>query len=237
MNNAQQKLPPVRQPQPAFRGRAAFTLIELLVVIAIIGVIAGMVLTVMGGVKKTEYINTATAELKQIESALETYKTQYGAYPPSNQSTPNNPYLSPLYFELAGVRLTNSTYVPLDGATNITAANYKSAFGIDSPVNCAKSGDDGEASKARSFLTGLSQNRIGDYSPMITGVRLLITSSRGPDQNYQPVGVENINPFRYEYPGTNNPNSYDLWVQLSIGGKKYLICNWNGSVQVNNPLP
>ena len=79
----------------------------------------------------------------------------------------------------------------------------------------------------------------------------------GPDGLYQPLilfttGTGNhANPFRYVYPGTNNPGSYDLWVQLSIGSsfngsaapnnianpKKYLICNWSKQIQVNYPLP
>ncbi len=36
-----------------------------------------------------------------------------------------------------------------------------------------------------------------------------------------------LNPFRYIYPGTNNPTSYDLWIDLRISGKTNLICNWS----------
>ena len=47
-----------------------------------------------------------------------------------------------------------------------------------------------------------------------------------------------MNPWRYNSSSpTNNPGSYDLWVQLSIGGKTNLICNWSKQVQINNPLP
>jgi len=49
--------------------------------------------------------------------------------------------------------------------------------------------------------------------------------------------VPGLNPIRYVYPGTNNPASYDLWVQLQIGGKKYLVCNWNKAALVNTPYP
>jgi hypothetical protein len=51
------------------------------------------------------------------------------------------------------------------------------------------------------------------------------------------VGIEGVNPFRYVYPGVNNPGGYDLWVQLSIYGKTYLICNWSRVVKQNSPLP
>jgi hypothetical protein len=40
------------------------------------------------------------------------------------------------------------------------------------------------------------------------------------------------------YPGTNNPKSYDLWVQLVIKpGTTNLICNWTKQIIVNSPLP
>jgi hypothetical protein len=49
-----------------------------------------------------------------------------------------------------------------------------------------------------------------------------------------------VNPWRYTsnpQSATNNPGSYDLWVQLVMGGKTNLICNWSKQVQINNPLP
>ena len=46
-----------------------------------------------------------------------------------------------------------------------------------------------------------------------------------------------LNPWRYVCPGTNNPGSYDLWIQLSIAGKNNLICNWSEQVQIGSPLP
>jgi hypothetical protein len=69
-------------------------------------------------------------------------------------------------------------------------------------------------------------------------VTILITSVGGPDAAYQPLGGVDLNPWRYNSSSpTNNPGSYDLWVQLSIGGKTNLICNWSKQVQINNPLP
>jgi hypothetical protein len=40
------------------------------------------------------------------------------------------------------------------------------------------------------------------------------------------------NPFRYVYPGTNNPSSYDLWIDLSISGKTNRISNWTRQPQI-----
>ena len=84
---------------------------------------------------------------------------------------------------------------------------------------------------ANNFLSGLKQNRIGTNA---AGVNVLITSVRGPDADYSPLNVANVNPFRYLYPGVHNPATYDLWIQLVISGKTNLICNWNRQVQINN---
>ena len=65
---------------------------------------------------------------------------------------------------------------------------------------------------------------------------LLITSVGGPDAAYKPLDQQDLNPWRYVYPGTNNPGSYDLWVQLSIAKQTNLICNWTKQVQINSPL-
>ena len=88
------------------------------------------------------------------------------------------------------------------------------------------------------FLPALKANRIGTCTtPSTQVISNLITSVRGPDTSYNPVGVQDVNPFRYQYPGTNNPNSYDLWVQLKYHGKMYLVCNWSKSAIINSPLP
>jgi prepilin-type N-terminal cleavage/methylation domain-containing protein len=241
MKTAKEKLQIKRQ-------NAGFTLVELLTVIAVIAVIAGFTLVVVTGIKKTEYINAATAEMMQLETALDNYQHKYGAYPPSNAGA--LALTNTLYYELSGVTLSNInnvlTYTTLDGASSITQPNYKTAFtgggnSIDGVINCTK-GSAEEGTTAQNFLLGLRQNRFGTVSLSGSGGNFpfttLITSARGPDLNYKPMmGVQDVNPFRYQYPGTNNPNSYDLWVELVIGGKTNLICNWSKQVVVNSALP
>ena len=37
-----------------------------------------------------------------------------------------------------------------------------------------------------------------------------------------------LNPWRYNSSSpTNNPNSFDLWIELNLGGKTFLVCNWS----------
>jgi transposase len=70
-------------------------------------------------------------------------------------------------------------------------------------------------------------------------VKNYVRSSKigGPDLTYQPLGVPGLNPWRYVSPGVNNPTAYDLWIQLSISGKKYLVSNWSKTVLIDSPLP
>ena len=216
----------------------AFTLVELLVVIAIIAVIAGFTLPVLNGVKRTQFRRTASGELEQIAAALDNYKAKYGFYPPANT---NNFLLPPLYYELSGVTSNGAYFVTLDGSSQIPISNpgndVPAAYGMAGFVNCTKgSGED--AVLAKNFLPGLKPNRY--FFPVTNNnvpTTVLVTSVRGPDASYMPLLAVDVNPFRYRYPGTNNPDSYDLWLQLVISGKTNLICNWSRQVQINSPLP
>ncbi len=211
-----------------------FTLIELLVVISIIAVLAAFTVPVLSGVKRREYISRTQAEMALLETAIERYKAAYGFYPPSN---PNNPMFSPLYFELLGTTNNNGTYQTLDSSASIAASALTptSPLGVSGFFNCSKMGSGEDAAAAKDFLPDLKPNQIGfnitNSAAPTAGVALLLGSVGGPDQNYQPLNEPNVNPWLYVCPGTNNPNSYDLWIQLSIGGKTNLICNWRKQVQ------
>ncbi len=58
-----------------------FTLIELLTVMVIILILAGIVLGLVGYAQKKASRSKAEAEIKAMELALESYKTDNGAYP------------------------------------------------------------------------------------------------------------------------------------------------------------
>lgn len=230
--------------QSSIVNRTAFTLIELLVVIAIMAIIAAFIFPVTGMVKRQQYIHTAQAELNQIELALDNFKAQYGVYPPCNQN-PASFYAPPayasmlnqLYYELSGVTNNGTYFVTLDSASKIPVASVNTAFGVGGFINCSKGAGE-DATSARNFLLGLKANEINQFVTN-NGIQtaVLVTSVGGPDAAYQPLNASGINPFRYVYPGTNNPGGYDLWVQLVIKGKTNLICNWTKQVEINSPQP
>jgi prepilin-type N-terminal cleavage/methylation domain-containing protein len=228
---------------PTFDSRPAFTLIELLVVIAIIAVLASLILPVAGMVKRHAFIQTAQAEMAQIETAIERYKSAYGFYPPDSSETMNNVPINQLYYELVGTTNNGPNYVTLDNSASIpiVAMTGGQAFGanVSGFMNCSKTNADESAPHAQDFLPDLKPYQIAQNITNQNGVSLtlLVSSTGGPDPNY-PLGIADANPWRYNSSSpTNNPGSYDLYVQLRIGGKTNLICNWNKQVQLGNPLP
>lgn len=221
---------------------SAFTLIELLTVIAVIAVIAALILPVGNAVRRQALIHNAQAQMSQLQTALERYKSAYGFYPPA---CPNGPLTNQLYYELVGT--TNIVAPPANPIYQVlgspgqqlsggTGGQVNQVFGVNGFMNCAKPGGDESAQSARNFLTDLNTNQFATVTISGIKVNLLVTPSGGPDASYNPLGVANsgVNPWRYAYPGTNNPGSYDLWIQLDIAGNTNLICNWTKSVQINN---
>ena len=226
--------PQLLRPRPStLDPRPGFTLIELLVVIAIMGVLAGLTLSVLGGVKRSQALNTARAEMDQIKTALDNYKAKYGVYPPGNSTSSLQ---NQLYYELSGTTNDGTYFITLDGSSQIKIGDVFTAFGVGGFINCSKGGGE-DAAAAHNFLPSLKPNRLGTSTFNGISITNLVTSVRGPDANYQPLGVPDVNPFRYAYPGTNNPGSYDLWVQLVYHGQTNLICNWSRQVLINSPLP
>jgi prepilin-type N-terminal cleavage/methylation domain-containing protein len=222
----------------------AFTLVELLVVISIIGILAGFTIPALKQFKRISIINQTKAEMGQLATAIDSFKAAYGFYPPNN---PNDPRINPLYFELIGTTndIANNVYRTLDGSATVddSPIAMMNAFGVSGFVNCMKVNrvvEDAAASagNARSFISGLKPNRFMSVTNNNVLTTVLMAAVGGPDENYKPFfNTPDFNPWRYICPGVNNPGSYDLWVQLSIGGKTNLICNWSKQVQFNSPLP
>ena len=240
----------------------AFTLIELLIVIATIGILAALLMPVFAMVGTHAVIQRAQSERDQIETAIDRYYSKYGFYPPGNAlPSPNIPptpnflaaLTNQLYYELVGTTNIGTAATPnfltLDNRITNTPTLAGQVFGVSGFMNCSRTAGGEDAVSAQSFLTGIKSGQLANV-PVVGGTISILCTAANSDPSYQPifpgttpstpvytVAGRPANPWRYLYPGVNNPKSYDLWIQIFVGGKTNLICNWKTTPQINSPLP
>ena len=236
-------------PVPTFLRRRAFTLIELLVVISLSAALAALTIGGLRSIGTSKKIGTAQAELNEIGLAIENYHAKYGVYPPGNAgNTDSGGLTNQLYYELTGVSINSQGNYQTVGTNSVSPANFSTAFGVGGILNATKgSGED--ALTSQNFLVGLRPNRVGTANINGVAVNMLVTSVAGPDPAYLPIGTPGVNPFRYKAPNAtnNNPGSYDLWIELSLGATNYnstyngnnqrLIANWSKNTIKNSTMP
>lgn len=222
------------QPGPGRPGRA-FTLIELLIVIAIIAILAALVVPITGAVNRNKIRSKARAEMAVVRMAIENYKSKLGHYPPDN---PGQPSRNQLYFELLGTTNFPGGYATLDGSARILDNQFPIAFGnagggrsrINGFVNCSGQSGGDEGRIAQRFLPDLKPGHAGSIPGQPQEIKYLVSSIPWPEgrQPYPIPAAPGLNPFCYNSSNpTNNPNSYDLWVDVVIGGKVFRISNWS----------
>jgi len=97
-------------------------------------------------------------------------------------------------------------------------------------------GNGDEGRPAPEFVHTLRANQMADVTlsnqatHMSVTARLLMCTVPGPDPNSPPLGSGSsaFNPWRYNSSSpTNNPTSYDLWADISLGTKVVRVCNWS----------
>ncbi len=118
-----------------------FTLVELLIVIAIIGVLAALLMSNFIGVRQRARDAQRKSDLKQIQSALELYRSDLAAYPLTNN------------FSACGSSLPTSgttiymQKVPCDPSSNYNGGNYSyiSDGSTYSVAACAENSSDSQA--------------------------------------------------------------------------------------------
>jgi prepilin-type N-terminal cleavage/methylation domain-containing protein len=63
------------------RQTRGFTLLELIVVVLIIGILAAIAIPKFGGTKDRAYVSTMKSDLRNMVTAMESYQSDYAAYP------------------------------------------------------------------------------------------------------------------------------------------------------------
>jgi prepilin-type N-terminal cleavage/methylation domain-containing protein len=183
------------------KSRRAFTLIEMLVVIAIIAILAALIvagLSRSGGAKVRSRVLT---EVAGLVTAIGQYHKEHGYYP---QDNPNNSAISPLYHELT------MTTIP-DTFTN--------DFGVNGIANLPP--------KAQNFHKNLRPSGFALYKKNGNDESfLLAVPYKGPNP-IQGANGDQINPWHYRSSKpVHNPDSFDLWAEVVVGGKTNIIGNW-----------
>lgn len=213
------------KPLSPRRESPAFTLIELIVVMAVIGILAALIFPVIGGLKKKALVTRVQTQMKSIESAIETYKENVKIYPPEN---PGKPELNPLFYELAGTTLNGARFDSGLGIGIVTNTALFFGAGVRGFVNVTRGSED-ELQAARNCLNNLRPNQYLEVNGVGGVGAVLGVSEAGPlmlANNATPP--KTINPWRYlSASATNNPGSFDLWVDVLIGGKTNRIGNWS----------
>ena len=199
-----------RRPARRFQ---AYTLVEMLTVIAIIALLATLVLAVIPMVREKRDKAVARAQLRALTVAINSYKTDLNEYPPDNPKASDRP---PLFYELTGVSFDGSgVYRSAVAATNMAAANLP--FSSKGFRNCRPDGGAGQNFYAELKPKQYAQDPSG---PPYGGYWFLVVPVRGPDPDFNPFHYISTHP-------TNNPNSYDLWVDIMPRGKVIRIDNWS----------
>jgi prepilin-type N-terminal cleavage/methylation domain-containing protein len=99
--------------QPRLRTPRGFTLVELLVVISIIVILIGILIPVIGGVRKSAYVANTKALIAQLTAQIDSYHNDFRGYPgpiPNTQlrgfSANNITFLAPAAPSRDGAKIT-----------------------------------------------------------------------------------------------------------------------------------
>ena len=230
---------PARGRVAAFRGRtsAAFTLIELLVVISIIGVLAALVVGLAAVARTKRVESRAKVELRQLETAIESYKADFNSYPPDRLMPPGSTYRvdpvrNPLYFELRGTTVDAQGRFRCPGDDQaFTSAQIEELFGRKGFRNATANADE----PRRSYIE-LRENQVRKVAAQGVEVELIMAPAPWPRGEANPLltglpspraADQPLNPWRYVATGpSNNPAAFDLWAELYIGKERKVIANF-----------
>lgn len=149
---------------------AGFTLIELLVVISIIGMLAGLLMANFVGVRQRARDGARKSDLRQIQSAVEFYRSDVGNYPPPGGAAASSHAFRPCGVSLTdpSTTITYMTIIPCDPQGGVSY-NYFSASGATYCLRaCLENSNDGERDEIPS--------KYNANNPSIAGCTLIACS-------------------------------------------------------------
>lgn len=140
-------------PHPAVARRLGFTLTELLTVIAIIGVLAGILIPVVGRVRESAAIATCSSNLRTLHQASALYVADHkGEYPPNHgtMKTPATAWWQELFPAYCSASETfrcpgddtgfSGTYKETWSRNDLTLPNGKISYGAAGHVGAVTNG-------------------------------------------------------------------------------------------------
>jgi len=217
--------------------RAAFTLIELLVVIAIIGILAALIVGGAGIAQAKSRRARVEAEREQLISIIEAYKKAKGYYPPDNSNTPNPfpgayTYQNTLFFELTGCDIQGNPAAPpflyrsrVSGEI-FTNGDIMLSFNVGGILNAST--DTNEVVNYFKNLRAGQHGLIKAPSGAVFSVLGVGVPGPGATNTVGGTGPGILNPWNYVLTNpTNNPGSFDLWMDVYWSGKTNRVCNWS----------
>mgnify|MGYP002629863800 CR=1 FL=1 len=190
-----------------------FTLVEMLVVIAIIGLLSGLLVSLSGSASRKKVESRTRAELANMVTAIESYESKYGQYPPSNPlATESSAQWNTLYYELTGMRVdpATATYVsPQQTGVIITGAQLNNIFGVPGIGHAETS----TSKFPEPFLKNLKPGNLAVVTNGVPGnpaVLVIKVAGKHANKNID------INTWKYmSYPANgHNPKTFDLWAEL-----------------------
>lgn len=139
-----------------------FTLVELLIVIAIIGVLAALLMSNFIGVRQRARDAQRKSDVKQIQSALELYRSDIGSYPIANSTTDSFPPCGSSLNPPSGTTIYMQK-VPCDPSGSYNGGNYSytSDSSTYSLAACLENSSDSQATALASIATGVLETRTG----------------------------------------------------------------------------
>lgn len=137
-----------------------FTLVELLIVIAIIGVLAALLMSNFIGVRQRARDAQRKSDLKQVQSALELYRSDLGSYPTTNNFPAClDPLVNPA--AVATIYMQKLPCDPSGSSYNSGDYSYTSDGSTYSLSACVENTSDSHATALASIATGVLEIRTG----------------------------------------------------------------------------